>query len=84
MPISWWLVVRRKPGLEAIGIAEYVEPEVYGINSEYRDKTEHWLRTMHTTLTVQCGPDWTYNIISLAEFETFRDLHGLEILGEEK
>jgi len=82
MPTKWWLLVRRKPNGEAIGIVEYVEPEAYGPGTDYISKTDHWIATMHAKLEEQVGPEWMYAVISLAEFETFRDLHGLEILGE--
>ncbi len=82
MAATWWLVIRKEPGLEAIGIAEYVEPEVYGPGTGYISTTDHWIATMHAKLDEQIGPGWTYNVISRAEFETFRDLHELEMLGE--
>lgn len=82
MATTWWLVIRRNPDREAIGIAEHVELEEYGPGTGYISKADHWLATMHTRLDEQIGPGWTYNTISKAEFETFRDLHGLEVLGE--
>ena len=82
MATTWWLVIRRRPDREAVGIAEYVEPEMYGPGTKYISKADHWISTMHTRLDDQVGSEWTYNVISRAEFETFRDLHGLEVLGE--
>ena len=82
MPITWWLLVRQKPTGEALGIAEYVEPKNYGPGTIYISKTDHWISTMHERLTEQLGPVWTYSIISRAEYETYRDLHGLRVLGE--
>ncbi len=82
MATTWWLVIRRRPGLEAIGIVEYIEPEEYGPGLDYISTSDHWLSTVHFQLDKQVGPGWTYNVISRAEFETFRDLHGFEILGE--
>ena len=80
MPTAWWLLIRRSD-LEAVGIAEYVEPEVYGPGTDYISKTDHWLATMHFKLDKQVGLGWSYVVISRAEFETFRDLHGFEMLG---
>ena len=82
MSKTWWLVIRRRPGLEAIGIAEYVEPEKYGPGTDYISKADHWIATMHDRLSKQIGPEWMWEVISRAEFETFRDLHGLRVLGE--
>lgn len=82
MATTWWLVIRRRSDLEAIGIAEYIEPEKYGPGTDYISTTDHWITTMHDRLDKQVGPGWTYGVISRAEFETFRDLHGLELLGE--
>ena len=82
MPATWWLVVRRTPLGEAIGIVEYVEPEACGPGTNYINKTDYWIATMHARLTEQLGSGWMFEVISRAEFETYRDLHGLEMLGE--
>ena len=87
MPATWWLLIRKLDSgpilqREAIGIAEYVDPEVYGPGTEYISKTDHWIATKHDKLTEQLGSGWMFEVISRAEFETYRDLHGLEMLGE--
>jgi hypothetical protein len=55
---------------------------MYGPGTKYISKADHWISTMHARLDEQVGPGWMFNVISRAEFETFRDLHGFKVLGE--
>ncbi len=84
MATTWWLLVRTRPTGEAIGIVEYVDPEEYEYGPEFGSigRENHWIATMHAKLTEEIGSHWTYDTISLAEYETYRDLHELKVLGD--
>ena len=84
MATTWWLLVRTRPTGEAIVIVEYVDPEAYGYGPECGSirSENHGIAPLHPQRTSAIGSHWTYDTISLAEYETYRDLHELKVLGD--
>jgi len=75
----YWLVIQELTSRNTIG-------EAIGID-RFPHSEEQWLgpNGMHARLDKLFGRgNWTYSKITKAEWETFRDLHGFKVLGEEK
>ncbi len=75
-----WLVIRELTNRTLIG-------EAIGIDKFYKHGEEQWLgpNGMHARMDKLFGRgNWTYSIITQAEWETFRDLHGFDDLGAKK
>ena len=71
-----WLVIRSIKTGEAIGIATWDRSVPW---VEY-DKPA--LSNFHNQMDAVVGVgEWTFNTITEAEYETYRDLHGLKVLG---
>jgi len=73
---TFWLVIR-----------EIISNEAFGIDRFYENGDEPWPgpNGMHGRLDDLLGyGKWTYSIITKAEWETFRDLHGFDDLGIKK
>ncbi len=74
----FWLVIQELTSRNTIGEAIGIDRFPYG--------EEQWLGPdgMHARLDKLIGRGkWTYSKITKAEWETFRDLHGFKVLGEE-
>ena len=72
-----WLVIRKLTNKNRIG-------EAIGIDVFHKHGEEQWLGAdgMHARLDRLLGrSNWTYSIITKAEWETFRDLHGFKDFG---
>ena len=79
LPGPAWLVIRELTNKNVIG-------EAIGIDKFDKHGEEQWLGPagMHARLDKLLGRgNWTYSIITKAEWETFRDLHGFKYFGEE-
>ena len=73
---KYWLIIRSRETREAIGIATW-DRSVPWVEYDKPDELN-----FHSQMDSAVGVGkWIFSTITEAEYETYRDLHGLKVLG---